>query len=366
MSVSSLLALFALTFSCVAHPLDLWYSRFTNSPVTTFWGTAYGGGRYVAVGASGAIANSTNGIQWTVSYPSAQVLNGVTYGSDKFAVVGYGGTILISSNGVTWQNRSPGTNIYFQKVAYGNSRFVAVGYTITPAASYSMVSMDGISWTNYFLTTSKPAGGLAFANGLFIYPLEQGSNLLSADGISWWGKPSGTTNDLYTIGSGGNTFVAFDIRSRTYKSTDGTNWLYLGTNSLLRPEGLAYGNGFWVVVCRDIAANYSSDLVHWMAATNSNTGATSTCFGDGTFITAGGVICQSASVNFWLQAVANTPGAIYLYGPTGRTYRIQTLDGLGATNWQTVSNLTLDISPFLWTDPDDTAHSQKFYRAVWP
>jgi hypothetical protein len=90
-----------------------------------------------------------------------------------------------------------------------------------------------------------------------------------------------------------------------------------------------------------------------------------TCFGNGSFVTVGGTICQSAPI-IVLQAIPGLPGAIALSGPTGVTYQIQTLDALGQANWQTVSNLTVNTTPYLWTDPDTAGHLQKLYRVLWP
>jgi hypothetical protein len=360
----ALLVLLGPVLACAAHPLDVWYSRFTNS-TAEYYSAAYGRGDYVAVGSSGAIASSTNGSQWTVTSPTTQVLNSVAYGAGKFVAVGYGGTVLTSSNAVNWENHSPGTNIYLQKIFWGNSRFVAVGYTIAPAFNWSLVSTDGVTWSNYYVASNKPTGALAFGDGLFVYPLATGTNLLSADGVSWWSQPTGLTNSLYMIGSGGNTLVTFDIRSQTFTSGDGTNWTFHGVNSLLRPEGLAYGNGYWVAVGRSIHANYSADLIHWTTVTNAQTVAYGTCFGNGSFLTVGGVICQSAPV-IVLQTTPGLPGAITLSGPAGVTYQIQTLAALGPMGWQTVSNLTVTSTPVLWIDSDTAGHPQKFYRVLLP
>ncbi len=359
-----LLAFLGPALACAANPLDAWYSRFTNSPAA-FYSAAYGGGSYVAVGGSGAVASSTNGNQWTVTNLITQVLNGVAYGAGKFVAVGYGGTVLTSSNAVNWEDHSPGTNIYLQKIFWGNSRFVALGYTIAPAFNWSLVSTDGVTWSNYFIASNKPTGGLAFGGGLFVYPLAIGTNLLSADGISWWSQPTGMTNSLYMIGSGGNMLVAFDIRNQTFASGDGTNWTFCGVNSLLRPQGLAYGNGYWVAVGGGMHANYSADLVHWTAVTNSQTVASGSCFGNGTFLTVSSFICQSAPL-IVLQAMPGPPGTISLSGPAEVTYQIQTLDAFGQTDWLTVSNLTVTSTPCLWTDPDVTGHAQKFYRVLLP
>ena len=365
-AILSLWVFLGLTFACAAHPLDLWNARFTNN--TSLYSVTYGAGNFVAVGSVGMIAHSTNGIDWTAVTETAQTLSDVTYGAGKFVAVGSTGTILTSTNAMDWDDRSPGTNLYLQKVVYGNSRFVALGYSISPVANYSLVSTDGVTWNTYFVASNKPAGIFAygsFGNGLFVYSEAVQTNLLSADGISWWPQLTGMTNGLYMIGSGNGQLVAFDTRSLTFTSDDGTNWALCGTNNLLRPEGLAYGNGDWVAVGRGGAASYSTDLVHWTHVTNLQTTAFGTCFGNGTFVTANKILCQSDPV-ILLQPVAGSPGTIAIFGPAGTTYQIQALNWLDQTDWLTISNLTVDTTPFLWTDPDATEHSQRFYRVQSP
>jgi hypothetical protein len=330
-----------------------------------FYSAAFGGSSFVLVGAAGNVAASTNGSQWTATNITTQTLNGVTYGAGKFVTVGYGGSVLTSSNAINWEDHSPGTNIYLQKVFWGNSRFVALGYTISPAFNWSLVSTDGVTWSNYYVASNKPTGELTFGNGLFVYPLTTGTNLLSTDGISWWMQPSGLTNSLYMIGSGAGELVAFDIRNQTFVSGDGTNWTFQGVNTLLRPQSLAYGNGFWVAVSVGTHANYSADLLHWTTVTNSQTTGAATCYGNGSFLAAGSVICQSLPVVV-LQAIPGIPGAITLYGPAGVTYQIQTLDALGLTDWQTVSNVNVTTIPYRWTDPDAVNNPQRYYRVLLP
>lgn len=70
---------------------------------------AYGNGIFVAVGASGQIYSSADGITWTAqsSGTSATLLK-VFFLKDKFFALGASGTILSSSNAIQWINISPG------------------------------------------------------------------------------------------------------------------------------------------------------------------------------------------------------------------------------------------------------------------
>jgi len=51
----------------------------------------------------------------------------IAYGDGIFVAVGYSGTIITSNNGVRWTSRNSGTDHRLQSIAYGNRTFVAVG-----------------------------------------------------------------------------------------------------------------------------------------------------------------------------------------------------------------------------------------------
>ena len=84
----------------------------------------------LAVGLSGKIATSTDGITWTQRTSSfgTSIINGVTYGQGMFAAVGNSGKIATSTDGVNWTRRTSGfgTSI-INGVTYGQGMFVAVG-----------------------------------------------------------------------------------------------------------------------------------------------------------------------------------------------------------------------------------------------
>ena len=54
-------------------------------------------------------------------------LGGITYGNNLFVAVGVSGTILTSPDGITWTSRTSGTNNWLDGITYGNGLFVAVG-----------------------------------------------------------------------------------------------------------------------------------------------------------------------------------------------------------------------------------------------
>ena len=103
-------------------------------------------GGFIAVGNSGTILTSSDGITWTsrTSAPHHHLF-GVSHGGSTFVTVGNGGTILTSSDGTSWTSRTSGTDQELQGITYGVSTFVAVG------GNKIITSSDGTSWTLNFI-----------------------------------------------------------------------------------------------------------------------------------------------------------------------------------------------------------------------
>ena len=55
---------------------------------------------------------------------------------------------------------------------------------------------------------------------------------------------------------------------------------------------------------------------------------------------------------------------IELLGVVGRTYRIEATPVSGPVNWQTLTNLVLPASPYIWIDYGSPAAGQRLYRAA--
>ncbi len=188
---------------------------------------------FTAVGNSGVVVTSSNGVNWTeqpvatgqtlrgissngtttlavgtggavVSWPSgdpgrptvhptgtARTLMGAAYHAGTWVVGGSGGTVLTSTGLSRWTRRASGTAGDIFAVAYGAGRFVGV------ADDGSIVtSLDGTSWTE----AVKPDGvwlwDVVFGGGTFVATGAGGTVLQSADGLRWTKRPSGTKQVL--------------------------------------------------------------------------------------------------------------------------------------------------------------------------
>lgn len=110
-----------------------------------FYGLAFDGTTYVAVGQTGAVYTSTNRTTWTArTSGTTDLLHSVTYESSigLFVAVGYGvGVIITSPDGVTWTSRTNPAVGTFRKVVWSSAhnKFFAVGNKV-------VYSDDGITW----------------------------------------------------------------------------------------------------------------------------------------------------------------------------------------------------------------------------
>ena len=98
-----LISLFSLTIISCSSSDD---SKTTTSSVS-----------FVAVGNSGTLLTSSDGITWTSrTSGTTKSLNGITYANNSFMTVGESGTILTSSDGTSWTS---GTSLLHQKTLLG-------------------------------------------------------------------------------------------------------------------------------------------------------------------------------------------------------------------------------------------------------
>ena len=100
---------------------------------TNSWNAiAYGNGKYVAVGSSGYVTTSTDGINWTTPKQiagSSYTWNGIIYANGKFVACGQYSYIAVSTNGTNWTTYKVDSSAkyHWNGIAYGNGKFVVVG-----------------------------------------------------------------------------------------------------------------------------------------------------------------------------------------------------------------------------------------------
>ena len=172
-------------------------------------------GHFIAVGSEGAVAISTNGMDWSVSSLGSNLwLQAVGYGEGKYLIGGMDGSLYTSSNAVTWKSNYVETVHQFVDFAYGRGRFVAAAYRGSP---------EGLAW--------------------------------SPDGLNWTWQPGHAQRIVYEHG----VFVAAGA-SRISTSFNGKEFTVRNAMCNQSPGGIAFGKGTFVIVGNDAAILQSGPI----------------------------------------------------------------------------------------------------------
>ncbi|MEY4090269.1 MAG: hypothetical protein RJB55_2540, partial [Verrucomicrobiota bacterium] len=202
-------------------------SRGTNESLQ---GLAYGGGSFVAVGASSdpvskatlvPIQTSTDGLTWRRAnpHPSFSALSAVTYGQSRFVAVGANSAVFTSNDGLTWTKGTVNATAALACVTAGPSLFVSG----SGSAIYS--STDGLTWTQRITSLTWAVRGVAYGAGRFVAVGDGGNIRHSSDGVAWTTGTSGVTTNLLAVSWWEDVgFIATGASGTILTSTDGLAW----------------------------------------------------------------------------------------------------------------------------------------------
>ena len=177
------LLIFLMQVQAQENPLDHWALRASGS-TKDLLAIAYGHGTYVAVGGlppigsqpiRASLLTSTDAVTWTSLPPTNVNIYGVSFLNDQFVAVGDSGLIMTSADGLSWtkQNSSAPnrtSDIYpLGGIAFGNGSYVAMNRLL---GNNCLVSTDA---TNWFTTQLQPGSTayiemcrVHFDKGLFV------------------------------------------------------------------------------------------------------------------------------------------------------------------------------------------------------
>ena len=341
--------------------LDTWTSRTSNSPshLTTI---AYGAGLFVAVGYSGGIVSSPDGVTWTnrtVSTWASYTLQGITFAAGLFVAVGNFGLLLTSPDGINWTARTSGIGGDINGVAYGAGVFVYVG-----AGGELRTSTDGMTWTARTSGVSQLTR-VFFDNGLFVAVGLSGTILTSPDGVTWTARTSGTSEALGAISYGAGLYAVGGNAGTILTSPDGVTWTARTSGTAQTVRAIFYGAGVFVVGLADGNIRTSTDGIAWTARTSGSSSATWAVIWaidlfvvlqqGGTIITSPGTLAAMdlRSVAGSLPAVPSTAslaviakGASAITPGTHLTGYVSRDDG---ANWQDMSLVAAETDSAGWT-----------------
>ena len=317
-----------------------WQSR-TSGTTSNLYAVTRGTDRFVAV-SQGLVLTSSDGLTWTNFHVPASSLSGVSWGNGLYVAVGASGTVLTSPDGLAWARQNSGTTTQLSDVTWGLGQFVAVG------GPYGIVltSTDGTNWINRTPTFNPTAlRAVVFSDNQFVavggsVPVASGGLIISSsDGLSWERQTSGTsTNNYSDVAYGNGAFVAVGdtqpvgpwLSLLIISSLDGAAWTWRLTSTTASLAGVAYGNGSFVAVG------------------------------------SGGSILQSGPVFRLVPAGGLLPEGFRfaLTGEAGHSFQILTATNPAGAPWDVLCAITNSTGTTPVLDPAATNTPARFYRAV--
>jgi hypothetical protein len=209
-------------------------------------------GKFIAVGAGGAVVRSTNGLTWSKRLSNTTSdLNDVVFGAGIWVAVGTAGRIIGSADGETFLLKTSPTEVTLRGVAYGDNRFVAVG-----DSGAILTSTNGDNWNVQGTADAQDLYGVAFGGGFFVAVGTNGVVYRSTNAVAWTASVIPGTTGLNRVSAGdlaGSSvgpaskplFVATEPGSnRAFTSKDGVTWQSVPFARVLAGTDSSNGNLF--------------------------------------------------------------------------------------------------------------------------
>ncbi len=320
------------------------------SPLPTFGDfrtVAFGNDGYVALGGSGLIAASMDGVDWeTVPRESFNAYNQVIFVDNQFVAVGsasFNGQkgAFTSNDGVLFSPQATGLLNTVNDILYVDGRFVIVGNTGGLA-----VSDDGVDWR--FVGSSGEFGhfyGIAFGNDVFVAVGDRGLTATSPDAVAdFVGVGLGIFEALYDVAFGAGNFVASGAAGKIYTSVDGVEWEERNSGVTRALRRLHFADGRFVAAGDDGVIVSSPNGIEWSvheSGTERDLMGITRANGLWTVVGENGTILQSPDLSQWenrfrgisheLNGVAYHGGTIFAFG---RDQMSQSVDGRTWTSFE--------------------------------
>lgn len=258
-----------LTFTITGSATQLSFSGGTFSTTGEWQDILYAENLWVAcsdAGASRIATSADNGATWTSrsAYPDA--FKGITHDGTTFVAIGSGNS-LVSADGLSWSNYSLPESNTWESVTNDGTTFVAVS---SDGTNRVITSADGQTWTTRTAAEANSWKEVIWVGdlSLFIAVSSDGTNrvMTSADGITWTARSAPASN-WNGIAYQNGVVVATSPSGSYYSmySFDGINWTASPTTKDFQGYGLSAGGGYFLKFSVSSAGfAYSTDGITWI------------------------------------------------------------------------------------------------------
>jgi hypothetical protein len=223
----------------IAWTADLPWEIRINGSYPTLNGVCWGDYEFIAVGDTGTILSSTNGVSWTVQTSNiSSNLNGIAWSGNVYVSVGETGTIISSVDGINWNVQTSGTTINLNSVAYANG--VGIFATVGDNGFIS-ISNNAVTWTEQTSNTSTQLNSVAspassWGSGgwsdnvlpwdytFFVAAGNDGNIVTSANGVIWTAQFSNIISNINGLTSDGINVIGVSSNGIIISSEDTITW----------------------------------------------------------------------------------------------------------------------------------------------
>ncbi len=216
---------------------------------------------WVAVGDSGTVYKSVDGVTWGPASDTAAIsttnLRAVAYnGTDRWIAVGASGLIYGSADGDVWSQLFDVGSTQLEGVAYGNGRWMAAG-----ASNIYRSTDNGANWSSVY-SSADAIRALAYdGSGRWsVYGGNQDIWGSTNDGDSWTQHLDNSSNVMGSIAydTGAGLWITTGNSNDIWHSSNGTGWTYEDGGSF-HTFGIAVDqSGTWVRVGESAKVFYGS------------------------------------------------------------------------------------------------------------
>ncbi len=175
------------------------------------------GNKYLAT-SSNHILSSSDGTSWTsINIPDYML--DIVFNGSQYVAVGRSGSIFTSNDGVSWNEQISGTSNQIRSIIWNGSEYLA-----TDTGGYILRSTDGVKWNKEFTGTTNQLEDVTWNGSEYLVVGNNGTILKSSDGVVWKSQISGTNELLESVTWNGNQYIAVGWEGTILRSIDGVDW----------------------------------------------------------------------------------------------------------------------------------------------